>query len=55
MLTCLDRQFKVFKVSTNFTVRMIVENTLKKSEDVCVDWAVTEVTERGNGRWIKVC
>lgn len=54
-----DREFKVFKVSVHFTVKMVVENVLRKSRDadvleVCKGWAVTETVEGGNGTWEKV-
>ena len=50
-----NSQFKVFKVSTNFTVKMVIENTLKKKcGDECGGWAATEIVERGDGQWDKV-
>lgn len=44
----------MFKVSINFTIRMVIEETLKKSADDCGDWAVTETVEDGDGNWLKV-
>ena len=50
----LDSGFKIFKVSVNFTVKMVIEQTLKKSGDDCKGWAATEAVERGDGQWDKV-
>jgi hypothetical protein len=44
----------MFRVSINFTVKMIIENILKKKGDDCKGWAATEVIERGGGGWEKV-
>lgn len=49
-----SRAFKIFKVSVNFTVKMVIEQTLKKSGDDCEGWAATEAVERGDGQWEKV-
>ena len=44
----------MFKVSVNFTVKMIIEHTIQKGGDDCKGWAATEVVERGAGIWDKV-
>ena len=44
----------MFKVSVNFTVKMVIERTLKKEGDDCKGWAVSEAVERGDGQWDKV-
>lgn len=44
----------MFKVSVNFTVKMIIENISHKGGDDLKEWAVTEVCERGGGIWLKV-
>lgn len=41
-------------MSANFTVRMVIEHTLRKSGEECEDWACTEVQEVGDGEWKKV-
>lgn len=46
--------FKMFKVSTAFTVRNVVERVLRKDVGGCEGWGVTEVVERGDGGWGKV-
>lgn len=46
--------FKIFKVSTQFTVRDIVERVIKGKPKEDVKWAVTEVFEAGGGEWMKV-
>ncbi|KJX92739.1 hypothetical protein TI39_contig5829g00010 [Zymoseptoria brevis] len=47
--------FKIFKVSTQYTVKEVVERVMAASDDKdkCKDWACTEVVECGDGRWIK--
>ncbi len=45
----------MFKVSVNFTPRMIIENVLRTVDNSCKAWAVTEAIERGAGGWDKVC
>lgn len=54
MLNIYNSKFKKFVVSTNFTVKMVIENTLNKNGDGCKGWAATEVVELGNGCWDKV-
>ena len=44
----------MFKVSVNFTVKMVIERTLKKEGDDCKGWAASEAVERGDGQWDKV-
>ncbi|KAF2174015.1 hypothetical protein M409DRAFT_62200 [Zasmidium cellare ATCC 36951] len=46
--------FKIFKVSTQFTVREVVERVLRgKPKEGGGKWAVTEVVEGGGGVWRK--
>jgi hypothetical protein len=46
--------FKIFNVSTAFTPAMVIENVLAgKGEPK--GWAITEVVEKGDGAWAKVC
>ncbi|KAK4498348.1 hypothetical protein PRZ48_011006 [Zasmidium cellare] len=45
--------FKIFKVSTQFTVREVIERVIKGKPKDDVKWAVTEVVERGGGEWGK--
>ena len=47
-------KFKMFKVSVNFTVKMVIQQTINKTGEDCKDWAVTEAVERGDGQWDKV-
>ena len=44
----------MFKISVNFTVKMIIERVLNKGEEGCRGWCTTEVVERGTGKWDKV-
>ena len=44
----------MFKTSVNFSVKMIIENVIKKEGDECKEWAITEAVERGAGVWDKV-
>lgn len=44
----------MFKVSVNFTVKMVIENVLRKVGDDCKGWAITEAVELGGGAWAKV-
>jgi hypothetical protein len=44
----------MFKVSVNFTVKMVIENVLRKTGDDCKGWAATEAVELGGGNWAKV-
>ena len=45
----------MFKVSVNFTVKMVIENVRRTTEsDACKGWAVTEAVEIGGGNWAKV-
>lgn len=44
----------MFKGGVNFTVKMVIEQTLKKSGDDCKGWAATEAVESGDGQWDKV-
>ena len=37
-----------------YPVSEVIEHTIRKSGDDAKGWAVTEVMERGNGRWQKV-
>jgi len=56
-LTPIHRSFKIFIVSTQETVRAMVENVLRwKPGDMekCKGWAATEVIECGDGQWTKV-
>ncbi|KAK3709995.1 hypothetical protein LTR37_010614 [Vermiconidia calcicola] len=46
-------KFKMFQVSVNFTIKMLIENVLKKGGDDCKGWAATEAVERGGGIWDK--
>ncbi|KAK5168614.1 uncharacterized protein LTR77_005923 [Saxophila tyrrhenica] len=46
-------KFRMFKVSVNFTVKMIIENVLRTAGDSCNAWAVSEAYERGGGGWDK--
>lgn len=49
--------FKIFKVSTGFTVRNVIERVLGKDEgdkEGCGKWAATECHEVGEGAWKKV-
>ena len=55
VLTLCYRKFKIFKVSVNFTVKMVIENVLRKDGDACKGWAATEAVEIGGGKWAKVC
>ena len=43
----------MFKVSANFTVKMVIENVLRKTGDDCKAWAATEAVELGGGNWAK--
>lgn len=45
--------FKIFKVATTFTPKMVIENVLKGAADAG-RWAITEVVEKGDGAWAKV-
>ena len=45
----------MFKVSVNFTVKMVIENVLRAEGDACKGWAATEAIEIGGGQWAKVC
>jgi len=54
MLTMARSRFKMFKVSTSFTPRRIIERVLQKSGDECNEWILTEVIEKGDGKWSKV-
>ena len=54
MLTAGRRKFKMFKVSVNFTVKMVIENVLREEGDACKGWAATEAVELGGGKWSKV-
>ncbi|CAK4026125.1 Hypothetical predicted protein [Lecanosticta acicola] len=52
----LQLPFKIFKVSTSFTVRDVIEKVVGKSgggEGECKGWAATEVVEVGCGEWFK--
>ena len=53
-LTLRCRRFKMFKVSVNFTVKMVIENVLRAEGDACKGWAATEAVEMGGGKWAKV-
>lgn len=44
----------MFTCSVNFTVKMVIENVLKREGDDCKGWAATEVVELGGGDWAKV-
>jgi hypothetical protein len=44
----------MFKVSVNFTVRMVIENVLRGKGGDAKEWAVSEVFEHGCGGWYKV-
>jgi hypothetical protein len=44
----------MFKVSVNFTVRMVIENVLRGKGGDSKDWVVSEVFEHGCGGWYKV-
>lgn len=48
--------FKMFKVTTKFTVKDVIERVLRKGEDGkgCEGWGVTECHEQGEGCWKKV-
>ena len=54
-LTSRRRKFKKFKVSVNFTVKMVIENVIQKDGEGCKSWAITEAIEDGDGTWRKVC
>lgn len=48
------RRFRIFRVSTRYTVRMIIENVLRtKDEEECTKWAASEAFEKGDGGWDK--
>ena len=47
--------FKMFKVTTKFTVKDVIERVLRKEDGKgCEGWGVTECHEQGEGSWKKV-
>lgn len=47
--------FKMFKVTTKFTVKDVIERVLKKEGgEACGGWGATECHEQGEGCWKKV-
>lgn len=52
----VSRKFKcrVFKIPIIMSVGELIENLMGKEGDGCKDWAVTEVTEKGDGVFLKV-
>jgi hypothetical protein len=46
--------FKIFNVSAAFTPAMVIENVLA-GKAAPKGWAITEVVEKGDGAWAKVC
>lgn len=45
----------MFKTPTSFTPKLVIEKVLQKTGDECKGWAMTEVHEKGDGVWSKVC
>jgi hypothetical protein len=57
----LSRSFKSFTVSTDKTVKSMIEHVRRQNKpddkelaEWCKGWVATEVLERGNGMWYKV-